>query len=92
MPWLPEAQATFFEMALTPRRLSVVWVGRICGADCGRAVVVRRMIGRERMVRLAVPARKTGVMDSAQLWISSGKVDIPNTCEFLGESLHSLLL
>src|SRR5882757_6082192 len=54
VPWVPEAQAIFFDMALTPRRLSVVWVGRICGGAWARvAAVVRRMIGRERMQRLS---------------------------------------
>src|SRR5712692_10559325 len=53
VPWVPEAQAILFQTALTPRRLSVVWVGRICGGDWARAAVVRRMIGRERMERLS---------------------------------------
>src|SRR2546421_227421 len=53
VPWVPEAQAIFFDTALTPRKLSVVWVGRICGADCARAVAVTRMIGSERMQRLS---------------------------------------
>ncbi len=40
----------------------------------------------------SVPVEKTRVMGSAQLWSARGKADIQNTCEFHGESIHSLLM
>src|SRR5438552_15383311 len=52
VPCVPETQAIFLETALAPRRLSAVWVARICG-DWARAAVVTMMIGRKRMKRLS---------------------------------------
>jgi hypothetical protein len=38
------------------------------------------------------PRQENRVMGSAQLWIASRNADIQNTCEFPGESIHSLLM